>query len=846
MAHGEAASMTTDSPPVSPTSQTPSFSWPRRVRSPEPYVPLRKASPERLHNRKSVPHPLFVTTNSGSQGYAPATSSKSAASPYESQVNAEPQRNDGGQPFPWAYPSHEFEPQSKITRKVTWPFPMEDSTDDGSSNGLHDENDNYSHHLNQDNPNHYNHNNTTGDNNNSDAQGRQIFYRQTHNPTSQPRHYLPLQNSHSHDALRGGAVVGVGSRARLRNISQETLGSCEASPVQRHVPSLQEQEEEVRTSFRSALTSNSSLMASTTGTERSSICTADSSFSDFVRIERAGTRDSVAADSDFDVDDMLDLYATGFETPNKQSLEIPSRRDSFPRASVDSNRSNLCPHPSPLGSHSTSARNVHRRSKSASFLNLDRLKAEESMNEPLPEPGVSGKLTLDKPAISHSRSSTQIIAGRDLDPIHIPQPAPSVNPISPVSQASSNSPASPEVIPRDRYGFKKVSHYVALDKFDAWERSYNEHLDRRRTKWIALMKQYGYTTDKPTRFPGRSDKVKRYIRKGIPPDWRGAAWFWYAGGPSKLARDPGLYWNLLQQVHQGELSDNDREHIERDLHRTFPDNIRFKPDPSSARDSHADSAKENGQEVPETDMIRALRRVLQAFAVHNPSIGYCQSLNFIAGLLLIFLDADEEKTFVLLNVITSEHLPGTHGVALEGANIDIAVLMASIRENIPSVWQKLDDRQPGNTVGPAASRLPTVSLATTAWFMSLFVGTLPMESVLRVWDCLFFEGSKTLFRVGLAIFKAGEAQIQAVADPMEVFQVVQSMPRSMLDANALMECCFRKRGGFGGLSQDFVEKRRQEGRKDVREGRALTGESGSAMAKRLARAKSRGRFGHRK
>jgi len=245
-------------------------------------------------------------------------------------------------------------------------------------------------------------------------------------------------------------------------------------------------------------------------------------------------------------------------------------------------------------------------------------------------------------------------------------------------------------------------------------------------------------------------------------------------------------------------------------------------------------------------MIRALRRVLQAFAVHSPSIGYCQSLNFIAGLLLIFLDADEEKTFVLLNVITEEHLPGTHGVALEGANIDIAVLMASIRENIPSVWQKLDDRQPGNTVGPAASRLPTVSLATTAWFMSLFVGTLPMECVLRVWDCLFFEGSKTLFRVGLAIFKAGEAQIQAVGDPMEVFQVVQSMPRSMLDANALMECCFRKRGGFGGLSQDFVEKRRQEGRKDVREGRALTGESGSAMAKRLARAKSRGRFGHKK
>ena len=108
--------------------------------------------------------------------------------------------------------------------------------------------------------------------------------------------------------------------------------------------------------------------------------------------------------------------------------------------------------------------------------------------------------------------------------------------------------------------------------------------------------------------------------------------------------------------------------------------------------------------------------------------------------------------------------------------------------------------------------------------MSLFVGTLPIECVLRVWDCLFLEGSKTLFRIALAIFKAGEAQIKAVNDPMEIFQVVQSMPRSMLDVNALMEVCFRKRGGFGTLSQDTVEKRREERRQETRKGRAMTGD----------------------
>ncbi|KAF2153159.1 RabGAP/TBC, partial [Myriangium duriaei CBS 260.36] len=358
----------------------------------------------------------------------------------------------------------------------------------------------------------------------------------------------------------------------------------------------------------------------------------------------------------------------------------------------------------------------------------------------------------------------------------------------------------------DRYGFKKISHHVTLEDYDAWERPYSEHLERRRVKWDALMKQFGLSTDQPTRFPPKSEKIKRYARKGIPPEWRGAAWFWYAGGPGLQKKHEGVYFNLLSKIKRGEeLKDTDREHIERDLNRTFPDNLTFKPDPSpsSARTSSSD----DGDSGPETPIIGALRRVLQAFAVHRPSIGYCQSLNFIAGLLLLFLDSDEEKAFLLLNVITSDYLPGTHGVSLEGANIDIAVLMTSLKELLPGVWAKLDDQPASAASNPLT--LPTVSLATTPWFLTLYLTTLPVESALRIWDVLFIEGSKTLFRAALAIFKLTEPRIKAVQDPMEVFQIVQTAPRALLDVNGLMELCFRKRGqGFGGLSQDTIERRR--------------------------------------
>ena len=381
-------------------------------------------------------------------------------------------------------------------------------------------------------------------------------------------------------------------------------------------------------------------------------------------------------------------------------------------------------------------------------------------------------------------------------------------------------------VARDRYGFKKRSQNVSEAEFDSWNSSYAGYLERRKKKWEALMKSNGLSTVDPYSFPPRSEKVKRYIRKGIPPEWRGAAWFWYAGGPEALADNPDLYVSVQRRIQAGALSDLDREHIERDLNRTFPDNKRFKPDPS-ADDLRVSAGYGGGNSAQETTVLESLRRVLQAFAVHNPDIGYCQSLNFLAGLLLLFLDENEQKAFTMLNIITKNYLPGTHGIVL--ANADVAVLMTLIRESMPAVWSKINDLPPNADLA-SSTRLPTVSLATTSWFMSCFIGTLPIESVLRVWDILFFEGSKTLFRVGLAIFKSGERTIKAVTDPLEVFQVVQSLPRGLIDVNGLLDLCYgkkkkKRRGGIGNghVSQEVVDERRIERKRMHAEERARMG-----------------------
>lgn len=786
--------------PISPSQPTtPQFSWPRRVRSPEPHLPLRKASPERLSQRMpsqragtKKPPPLFISTSEGGTALGPVTTG-SVAPPHSSRINVKNHR--------W------------------WEEADDEEKGDGRQRTL---------------------------SSTVDHPSRQ---RQLSHPVQRQGSW-PLE-----DKRNGSISVPDGDR------------------------------NELRTSYRSQMTSASSHMDSTIGTTRSSVATADSSVSDCVKIDYADDDEAGAGQEMEDDDDdnlsgvedaLLDMYLGGFGTPVNLSVDLresmrksmrlsmASRNSAFlhaPKSSVDT--LSVRPGSSPLRGDAVGV-GSHRRSHSASVVDRKSILADVSLSPA--DTTATATATTTRPSFSHTRTSTEILSGRDLPPLVLPiNPLTSHPILSPTSATSDTSDtsatpatdcpvsnnASPPVskpVPRDRYGFKKTSLQISVQDYDAWEKEYNAHLERRRNKWNILMRQFGYTTENPTRFPTKSEKIKRYVRKGIPPDWRGAAWFWYAGGPKKLAEDPGLYWNLLKQVNDGALSDNDREHIERDLNRTFPDNDRFKPDgrPTTSEQSRGIEDPEN-----ETSMIKALRRVLQAFAVHNPAIGYCQSLNFIAGLLLLFLNEDEEKAFVLLNVVTTEHLPGTHGVALEGANIDIAVLMTSIKESLPSIWAKLDDK-PTTPAAGGIPRLPTVSLATTAWFMSLFVGTLPIECVLRVWDCLFFEGSKTLFRVALAIFKSGEQRIKSVNDPMEIFQVVQSMPRGMLDANALMECCFRKRGGFGGLSQDVVEKRRREGRDATRAGRTLTaGDMGKQGHERgdgrrsFMRAKSKTRFTRR-
>ena len=486
-------------------------------------------------------------------------------------------------------------------------------------------------------------------------------------------------------------------------------------------------DEEVRASFRSALTNNSSAVDASS-TSHSSVITRRTSLSDST-VEIYET--PILSDHGMTVDDAINLYAAGF-ADDVESIATSDR--------------------------SISTDDEERRSE----------RIAEAINS-----------SIDSCGPANARQS--ILASPRIAPMMF-------------GAGSWGLPKAPSSLPtstRDEYGFLKASQQITIGQYDAWNATYSLAKERRVAKWLSIMPKPDLTKDTPMRFPERSAKTQRFIRKGFPPSCRGAAWFHYAGGQEYLERQPNVYEDLVACSGSSMLSEDDKEIIERDLHRTFPDNIFFKPD-------HVPSCVE----LTEPPLLSSLRRVLQAFALHSPKIGYCQSLNFIAGLLLLFLP--EEKAFWMLHIITTEYLPGTHDISLEGANVDLWVLMTALKQSSPEIWTKVASGD--GATGALGTNLPSISLCTTSWFMSLFIGTLPIESVLRIWDILFYEGSRTLFRVALAIFKVGRPRILDVSDSMEMFQAIQSLPRGLLDINMLLNTAFRR----GGVSQIWVEKKRLE------------------------------------
>ncbi len=140
-----------------------------------------------------------------------------------------------------------------------------------------------------------------------------------------------------------------------------------------------------------------------------------------------------------------------------------------------------------------------------------------------------------------------------------------------------------------------------------------------------------------------------------------------------------------------------------------------------------------------------LRNMLAAYVKRNPTVGYCQGMNFVAAHLFRYLT--EEESFWVLTSLIETILPIDYYSVMIGVLIDQKLFCRMIKLIMPNVWSffKRINLDP--------------SLVSLQWFVCLFSYNLQPEVSDTIWDNLLLRGSEVLFKSGLAIISMIEKNL---------------------------------------------------------------------------------------
>ncbi|KAM0069051.1 putative Rab-GTPase-TBC domain-containing protein [Helianthus debilis subsp. tardiflorus] len=287
------------------------------------------------------------------------------------------------------------------------------------------------------------------------------------------------------------------------------------------------------------------------------------------------------------------------------------------------------------------------------------------------------------------------------------------------------------------------------------------------------------------------------VQGGVPMALRGELWQAFVGVKARHIKN--YYQNLLlpnskkdnnddHQKSEGEEANNNstvdsvdvpekwKLQIEKDLPRTFP-----------------------GHPALDEGGRNALRRLLTAYARHNPSVGYCQAMNFFAGLLLLLMP--EENAFWALLGILDDYFEGYYSEEMIESQVDQLVFEELVRERFPKLVNHLD------YLGVQ------IAWVSGPWFLSIFMNMLPWESVLRVWDVLLFQGNRVmLFRTALALMELYGPALVTTKDAGDAVTLLQSLAGSTFDSSQLvLTACM----GYQNVNEERLQQLRNKHRPAV-------------------------------
>ncbi|KRX66554.1 USP6 N-terminal-like protein [Trichinella sp. T9] len=181
----------------------------------------------------------------------------------------------------------------------------------------------------------------------------------------------------------------------------------------------------------------------------------------------------------------------------------------------------------------------------------------------------------------------------------------------------------------DRYGFA-LNDDVQPGESGEEEKVKRREI-RREKKWLKLLRSW-------SQYQGTA-RLSRSIYKGIPQKFRSEVWrrLLNIDGQKQI----GLYDRLRLAAR---LRAKDTKQIDLDINRTYRNHVFFRQRYGFKQ--------------------RSLLNVLTAYSMFNRELGYCQGMNHLAALLLMYFS--EEDAFWALHILMCDNIHAMHGFFVPG------------------------------------------------------------------------------------------------------------------------------------------------------------------------------------
>ena len=159
-----------------------------------------------------------------------------------------------------------------------------------------------------------------------------------------------------------------------------------------------------------------------------------------------------------------------------------------------------------------------------------------------------------------------------------------------------------------------------------------------------------------------------------------------------------------------------------------------------------------------------IKRVLKAYCIRNPKVGYCQGMNSVTVWLLLFTDPN--NAFIMLCYLIEKwllpdfYIGSSRGNSLNGFYIESTVIASILDYLIPSMQK---------------STLPTSEFSdffSLQHLIQIFVSTVDMHTTVFLWDKLSEHGSIALIRGVVSLAIISEKAVRKGTHPIQILKML--------------------------------------------------------------------------